>query len=445
MGDQEENVEKEVKQLDSQVGEAISMSLQGRYEKKIAVGRGSYGQVWLVERVSDRRQFVAKIMQQEKKHRSDAEIQCLASCDHFGVVKLYDNFDSDIGPVIVIEYCDGGDMSKYIKCRASERQKDPNVKKFEEPFIGIQFCQLVMAVHHLHRRRMLHRDLKTANVLMLSNELVKLSDFGFSRQFDGSVSQAVADTFLGTPYYLAPELWKRQKYGKKADVWSLGIILYELMTLKRPFVASSMRGLMQVILGGDYEPPQGYSAEMVSLLELLLQVDPNRRPSTADILSHPCMVKYVNIFAEQTVVNQKLPDGEKKIIKESIAEMKDTLSQSQSNQPMLNEDEEEAAVFEGPIQIGSAKDWKPRYLVLRDTALVVTRVREDRRSQKITLDTVNSVSPADSHQVDNVFVVGLTTGYTVWMRANSAEERKIWLDHIAEALNTFRAGNGTTQ
>lgn len=434
--------ELEAQQLDSQVGEAISMSLQGRYEKKIAVGRGSYGQVWLVERLSDLRQFVAKIMQQEKKHRSDAEIQCLASCDHFGVVKLYDNFDSEIGPVIVIEYCDGGDLSKYIKARASERQKNPEVKKFDEGYIGIQFVQLVMAVHHLHRRRMLHRDLKTANVLMLSNQLVKLSDFGFSRQFDGSVSQAVADTFLGTPYYLAPELWKRQKYGKKADVWSLGIILYEMMTLKRPFVASSMRGLMQVILGGDYEPPSGYSSEMNGLLELLLQVDPNRRPSTADILAHPCMVKYTNIFAEQMAVNPKLGDGEKKIIKESIQEMKDTLATSQTTGPMINEDEDEAAIFEGPIQIGSAKDWKPRYLVLRDTALVVTRVREDRRSQKITLDTVNSVSPADSHQVDNVFVVGLTTGYTVWMRANSADERKVWLDHITEALNNFRANGG---
>ncbi len=427
--------------LDSQVGEAISRSLSGKYEKVVAVGRGSYGQVWLVERVSDRRQFVAKIMQQEKKHRSDAEIQCLASCDHFGVVKLYDNFDSEIGPVIVIEYADRGDLSKFIKNRAADRSRDPSIGKFDETFVGRVFVQLCMAVHHLHRRRMLHRDLKTANVLMLSNGIVKLSDFGFSRQFDGSVSQAVADTFLGTPYYLAPELWKRQKYGKKADVWSLGIILYEIMSLKRPFVASSMRGLMQVILAGDYEPPIDYSPELISLLDQLLQVNPDRRPSTAEILLTPLVSRFTDEFLEFVAGNSKIDESEKVKIRESIKEMRETLSQlahAPESTPIGGEDPEEAVIFEGPIQIGSARDWKSRYLVLQDSALVVTRVKEDRRSQKITLDTVTSVSAADSANVDNVFVVALSTGYTVWMRTSTAEERVVWIDHIQQALRSYK-------
>lgn len=417
----------EEKNLDDVVEAAISKSLEGKYLKMEPVGRGSYGQVWKVRRLSDNCDFVAKIMAQEKKHRYEAEAHCLTGCDHFGIVKLVDDFGSDFGPVICLEFADGGDLSKKIKSHAKAVPPQP----LSDDFIGLTMVQLTMALQHIHSRRMLHRDIKAANVLLTSRGIVKLSDFGFSRQFDGTVSQAVADTFLGTPYYLAPELWKRQKYGKKADVWSLGIILYEMLMLKRPFYASNMRGLMSSVLQCQYEePPATTKPEFLELLRMMLRVDPRERPSTADILKTPVMQQYWQMFLDNVARSPAIPDAEKQLIFTQSEAVKQSLSQVSAEQPSEAEEKNPDVILEGPIQIGSAKDWKPRYLVLNPQALVVTRVREDRRSQQLPLDTVASVSA----NAEEGFVICLTTGFSVWVRANSSEERDQWVRAITNSL-----------
>lgn len=421
----------EIKQLDDRVEVAIAKALEGKYLKKHAVGRGSYGQVWLVERIADKMPFVAKIMSQEKKHRHEAEVQCLGGCDHFGVVKLVDSFGSEFGPVIVLEYADRGDLAVEIKARQQRG------RHFTEDELGLIFLQLCFALQHLHSRRMLHRDVKAANVLLTRRGIVKLSDFGFSRQFDGTVSQGVADTFLGTPYYLAPELWKRNKYGKKADVWSLGIVLYEMITLKRPFVANNMKGLMNCILQGQYELParQLYSDDFIQMLNAMLQVDPVRRTTVAEVLETAVMRKYWEMF--ETIVKNAtdLSDVEKAEIAKDLIELRSSIANAQKDDTIPEPEGASLDIkHEGPISIGSTKDWRSRYLVLTETALVVTRVRDDRRSQELPLDTVLSVNIANSASVDNVFVVALSTGYTVWMRTNTAEERDQWVKMISSSV-----------
>eukprot|EP00744_Colponema_vietnamica_P007142 GILI01010309.1.p1 GENE.GILI01010309.1~~GILI01010309.1.p1 ORF type:complete len:449 (+),score=58.23 GILI01010309.1:41-1348(+) len=424
----------EIKQIDDRVELAIEKALAGKYLKKMAVGRGSYGQVWLVERCEDKKPFVAKIMSQEKKHRHEAEVRCLGGCDHFGVVKLVESCDSEFGPVIVLEYADRGDLAVEIKSR---QQKG---RHFTEDELGLIFLQLCLALQHLHSRRMLHRDVKAANVLLTRRGIVKLSDFGFSRQFDGTVSQGVADTFLGTPYYLAPELWKRQKYGKKADVWSLGIVLYEMITLKRPFVSNNMRGLMNCILQGEYELPSRvpYSDDFIQMLNAMLQVDPLRRTTVAEILETSIMRKYWSMF--ETIVKNAtdLSETEKSDVAKDLIELKASIANAQKDDVVPEPEATSLDIkHEGPVSIGSTKDWRSRYLVLTETALVVTRVRDDRRSQELPLDSILSVNVANSASVDNVFVVSLATGYTVWMRTNTAEERDQWVRLISSAVKTL--------
>eukprot|EP00742_Colponemidia_sp_Colp-10_P021658 GILJ01025437.1.p1 GENE.GILJ01025437.1~~GILJ01025437.1.p1 ORF type:complete len:186 (-),score=28.98 GILJ01025437.1:153-710(-) len=138
---------------------------------------------------------------------------------------------------------------------------------------------------------MMHRDLKTPNVFLTTSGLIKLGDFGFSRQYDEALSADVGTTFCGTPFYLAPELWAQSPYGQKADIWSLGVLLYELMALRKPFTGTGMRELIEKVVSGRFDPlPNQYSEGLVGLCASMLNVDPKKRPSIKDILRSDVML-----------------------------------------------------------------------------------------------------------------------------------------------------------
>ncbi|EPY18909.1 protein kinase [Strigomonas culicis] len=247
-----------------------------KYERVRELGSGSFGKALLVRRVSDGQLMVAKrmdlsAMSEKDKKYAQAEIHCLASCDHFAIIKYYEDFVEDIYMLIIMEFADAGDLNMQIKQRAKDEYM-----YFEEHEVGYTFVQLAMAVDHIHRRRMLHRDIKGANVMLMTSGVIKLGDFGFSRMYEKTVSDRVASTFCGTPYYLAPELWNHQPYSKKADVWSMGILLFEMMALRRPYVGVGMRALAEAVRGNqrDCELPARYSRHLKELCMVMLQPDP---------------------------------------------------------------------------------------------------------------------------------------------------------------------------
>jgi len=424
--------------VDERVSNAISTSLKDRFAKKHPVGRGAYGEVWLIERLADNAKCVAKVMQTEKQHRFEAEVRCLASCQHFAIIRLIETVMSPAGPVIILEFSDGGDLSALLK-------RTPPQQSFDEQWIGTHFVQLALALHHIHSKRMIHRDIKCANILLTQSGLCKLSDFGFSKTYDSTVSQDVAETFLGTPYYLAPELWKRQKYNKKADVWSLGVVLYEMMLRKRPFVSSNMRGLMNAIVSGDYAPigQTPYSAELIDILQSMLKVDPAQRCTVGDILCRPLMRDFARRFLEHVAASPVLSAEEKGNIASTVEYQLQAASneQGQHDQEALDEEpQREVHLLEGPMLIGSLKEWKQRYVVLSDTAIVVSRVREDKKSQKLDLSTVVKVGLPqlpDGNVDTTIMVVYLTSGFSVWMKTSSEEERDLWLATCSRALKEY--------
>ena len=137
---------------------------------------------------------------------------------------------------------------------------------------------------HIHDRKILHRDLKSQNVFLTKNGLVKLGDFGIAKCLDTTLAQA--KTFIGTPYYLSPEIVESKPYSFKSDVWSLGILLYEMCALKMPFDGSSIADLSLKIIRGDYKPiPNNFSKELKLLVTSLLNTDSTKRPSINEILS----------------------------------------------------------------------------------------------------------------------------------------------------------------
>ena len=174
------------------------------------------------------------------------------------IVKLADFFATPDTLCIVQEFCNYRDMAYEVK-----QMKTVEKRLFKEEVIWNWFLQLCCAVKHIHDRKVLHRDIKTANIFLhlpdkASMPVVRLGDFGISKALEQTA--ALAKSTVGTPYYMSPELCESKPYSFKSDVWAIGIVLYELTTLRQPFDSHNFNGLVLKILRGKFEsPPASYS------------------------------------------------------------------------------------------------------------------------------------------------------------------------------------------
>ncbi|CAE7938502.1 NEK5, partial [Symbiodinium sp. KB8] len=173
-------------------------------------------------------------MSDKEQQAAYTEVRLLYEMDSPYVVEYYDSFLDDDRLNIVMEYCDRGDLQQALK-----RQGGKPVP--EETIWGV-FIQIALGLHDLHAARILHRDMKSANVFMKSTAEVKIGDLGVARLL-GTQSQ-FAKTCVGTPYYLSPELCQGHAYNAKSDLWALGCVLYEMATLQHPFEASNQGALL---------------------------------------------------------------------------------------------------------------------------------------------------------------------------------------------------------
>ena len=135
---------------------------------------------------------------------------------------------------------------------------------------------MVKGLKALHARKILHRDLKSANVFLYKDGTVKLGDLNVSKV----AKKGLLYTQTGTPYYASPEVWKDQPYDWRSDIWSLGCVLYEMAALKPPFRADGMQGLYRKVLKGVYPKiPSHYSSDLNALISGMLKTSPSMRPS----------------------------------------------------------------------------------------------------------------------------------------------------------------------
>jgi serine/threonine protein kinase len=179
---------------------------------------------------------------------------------------------------IVLEYCDGGDLSKLIDDYRKEG------RYLRESEVWNIFYQICLGLCHLHENGIIHRDIKALNIMINKDHTAfKIGDLGVSRQL--SEYTELLQTFYGTPLYLSPELLENKAYNEKTDIWSLGVLLYELCALIPPFQAKSLLGLAKQVLQGEYpELPSRYSARMQRCIRWLLTKDFRKRPHIAQIL-----------------------------------------------------------------------------------------------------------------------------------------------------------------
>nr|CAD7412944.1 unnamed protein product [Timema poppensis] len=257
--------------------ESDSNRLDG-YEKIRTVGKGAFGTAVLYRRVSDDTMVVIKEVNMNdltaaERQMALNEAQVLSVLDHPNIISYLGSFERDGVLMIEMEYADGGTLAQMLARRD---------RRVDEREIVMLFRQIVAAIRYMHDHNILHRDLKTANVFLTKDNTIKVGDFGISKIM---TTRAQAQTVLGTPYYISPEMCEGKQYDQKSDIWALGCILYEMACLQKTFEGSNLPALVNKIMKGQFQPiPLGYSQGFRQLVHDLLQKEPIFRPTAAEIL-----------------------------------------------------------------------------------------------------------------------------------------------------------------
>lgn len=222
------------------------------------------------------------------------EIEVFKKLNHINLIQYVNSFIHKNKLCIVMEYAENGDLSKIIKNHIT-------LKKFiSEEQIWTYFIQICRGLQYMHSKKILHRDIKTQNIFLNKNGVIKLGDFGISKILKNTYD--FCKTPLGTPYFLSPEICSGKAYNYKSDIWMLGCVLYELMTLTKPFDGDSLPGLMGNILRKDIKDvPKIYSNNLRWLVKKLLAKEPNLRPTLKDIFNY----SFVKAKNEQIRIESK--------------------------------------------------------------------------------------------------------------------------------------------
>ena len=245
------------------------------YTKQKLLGAGAFGSVYLVTSRSQQKFAMKEVKGSSLDTESRREIDFLRRLRHPLIVSYVESFVSRGDLCIVMEYCDWGDLSQVIDWKRSSKTHffDYQVLAF--------FSQIAVAVEYIHSKDIIHRDLKPQNVFLHKN-MIKIGDFGVARQLASRAD--LARTVAGTPIYMSPEVLNREPYTKKADIWSLGVMLHEMITLVTPFT-----NLWEVLRGKLNPLPSWVGEKLKNLVSSMLSIDPEQRPSMNSLISDSCL------------------------------------------------------------------------------------------------------------------------------------------------------------
>lgn len=262
------------------------------------IGQGAFGEVNLYYDKSASKNVVIKRidLNSEKVDLESVgkEIYILSKLDHPRIIRFLDVFQTMDTINIMMEYAPNGSLFEVIDSRRVTSSH------FTENELMSLFCDLLMGVNYLHCRNIIHRDLKPENILLDWKCRVKIADFGVSKIYSGNRMNTNALTD-GTPLYMAPELFQNHPYDYKSDVWSLGVIFYELCTLNLPFLGRDLNELYTVISKGIYKPipwtQLNYNKNLQYICNMMIETDLVKRRCLNAIICHPLLTKpYYSLF-----------------------------------------------------------------------------------------------------------------------------------------------------
>ena len=274
-------------------------------------------------------------MDQEAQKNFRRELQNLHNLKHPNIIHILDYLNNQSYNYIVLEYCNGGNLREYL-----QKYMEKNNAPLNEFFIQKILRQIAPALEFMHSKNIIHRDIKLENILLNFNtypnipkngkrpQALKFSEKSLNKDFSAKITglnfskdliqDNMGSTILGTPLYMSPDVVERldnktnKKYNTSADLWSLGVITYELLTGTTPFVGSKYEEVFQNIEKGSYKLPKKLkpSIEIISFINGLLQYYPEKRYDWEQIKQHPFLTKNVEDF--NFVDLELYSDGEKK-------------------------------------------------------------------------------------------------------------------------------------
>lgn len=289
--------------------ETSSVSLQD-FELMKVVGRGAFGKVMLVRKknsnssVGSGKVYAMKVLKKSavfaknQIEHTKTERRILEGVDHPFMVKLRFAFQNESKLYFVMDYYNGGTLHFHLR----------QARHFDVKRTQFYAAQLVLAISHLHTYHVVYRDLKPENILMDDQGFLALTDFGLSHDNYDARSGQCLSTFCGTPEYIAPELIRRTPYGKSVDYWSLGILIYEMLSGYTPFFHANRKRNFENIVKLPLRFPVEFSDDTKSLLRGLLTRDPSKRLGSGpcgvqEIMDHPFFsdIDWEKLFRRQVV------------------------------------------------------------------------------------------------------------------------------------------------
>uniref|UniRef100_A0A2K6AGJ6 Serine/threonine-protein kinase SIK3 n=1 Tax=Mandrillus leucophaeus TaxID=9568 RepID=A0A2K6AGJ6_MANLE len=259
----------------------------GNYRLLRTIGKGNFAKVKLARHILTGREVAIKIIDKTQLNPSSLqklfrEVRIMKGLNHPNIVKLFEVIETEKTLYLVMEYASAGEVFDYLVSHGRMKEKEARAK----------FRQIVSAVHYCHQKNIVHRDLKAENLLLDAEANIKIADFGFSNEF---TLGSKLDTFCGSPPYAAPELFQGKKYdGPEVDIWSLGVILYTLVSGSLPFDGHNLKELRERVLRGKYRVPFYMSTDCESILRRFLVLNPAKRCTLEQIMKD----KWINIGYE---------------------------------------------------------------------------------------------------------------------------------------------------
>ena len=254
------------------------------FEKK-PLGQGAFGEVFKVRHKTSNKDYAIKVIKKRKiierrmLPQLRREIRIMYNLRHPNIISLYSHFEDNENFYLILEYAPGGQLYSKLK----------KFKTMPEAVAAQYMREVCLAVQYLHSRipAIIHRDIKPENILISADDSVKLGDFGWSNFLDDE-----RDTYCGTLEYLAPEMVLRKGHGVSLDVWSLGVLLYELLAGHSPFKGRTQLELFEKIRAGKVAFPKAFPILAKDLVKKMLQVDPDKRLPVELALDHSWILSH---------------------------------------------------------------------------------------------------------------------------------------------------------
>nr|XP_033954501.1 MAP/microtubule affinity-regulating kinase 4 isoform X3 [Pseudochaenichthys georgianus] len=242
----------------------------GNYRLLKTIGKGNFAKVKLARHILTGKEVAIKIIDKTQLNPTSLqklfrEVRIMKGLNHPNIVQLFEVIETDKTLYLIMEYASGGEVFDYLVSHGRMKEVEARAK----------FRQIVSAVNYCHTKNIVHRDLKAENLLLDADANIKIADFGFSNEF--TLGNKL-DTFCGSPPYAAPELFQGKKYdGPEVDVWSLGVILYTLVSGSLPFDGQNLKELRERVLRGKYRVPFYMSTDCEGILRRFLVLNPSKR------------------------------------------------------------------------------------------------------------------------------------------------------------------------